>query len=1411
MALVGATASTERQPTQTIPAPFLLSRKRDGSCDIAMRKYNMAQFNGLAGMDDMLREFAQLLGPTRPGTWDMDIHHPQFLQSIALEQKYENRVVPFLGQILDATVMNSRASFLTSLLCPWFPTNEFNFSVEVEEPNATPFSRISELGVADEQTHQKRGWTSSIQKMALNARTTRDIAYDPNFGLDTWMKELSWMSSNIVLTANLVTIWSFLATGWGNIVGRNAHQERQNHDKMMQAELRHFGLAAIDQDRYWAEICNFEALMPNFDTVIIAGGDSRYLRDIRGESTTIPAWRPWENPETQEIQLRLYNGPDSAKTIRLGNGRVVNTLELPDFIENTQSPTRYQPLTRRVTMGQYHGPNPRASPHDPVFSNDPNRSTWWLYYQTASTGQLKPVTLHQRLAGCHVYDNKGHPAQKVHDFVRELNESGMRELWPWPWNPKNPHADTDADINKDTGSSYSHPDLSEVRGKQNLHDMLSFRAQPCFIAFDPAQPAAPWYVPHRMMGFMLSALPNAQIHQAAKHLALEVRLRTGRDDLEAAFEMVDSIVAAFRDAEWTDPYVHALINKNIRRMLVKKGDNAFDVEPHRTARKKLDHYKGAREIAEFKANSDGVLDLPDRDGAMMSTNVPPGYASGAGLIYVAREANKPGSLWREAGLMAQKVVKFFAEVMAVVSDNINKRLDAIRGENAPEWVQSENALAVLIDSYIQPEGPVFLGVPSGVTGYKPTVVGGAQPGAFEGGPMPVTHQWSNTTGFEQTIRFLTLLETSQKVAFQREILVTNRERVLACLFKCTPTALVQIRNRLLEIQQGYSAGLLQQIERLLSLLLETAQYYKSPTENRIGAAYVIAMGAIKTLDDAPPDEKEVALESYIDAVDDAKEKKTLQSFLAPYAKDHPTSESGAAAALPVVKALREYEERDLTVGGQWKQVTGDESLQEEEIRRRRRETVLGRGVEYEADFNRAPVRYLRASATSSDALRHYISDKGTQGIHFILPANPNENFESAETPLMVQEKMAAAVGVQEEKEAGGNVELKAYKMFSGIRPLMGRVSSSGGGGGGNVEGMALDGESDLFASMRDSRPFEFDVQHLLQFGAKEKPSSSAHARSERRRLFEEAVEASDQTGKLENEIREAMRHHHRGPVRARLHFIEHEISSKGEAFFFKLILEAPNELDTLLNLAKIDARLFDVMLTRQFQTFLMNMTVIMEGGPNTCLYGYGHSTIDVTRDHRGLFTIGAAFWSGVIMLNLNGINLMLNAIPRGFIGGRKLDFLKDPRMWSVQDPNGHESCIAFLVPAVENEFGGFLNARNEPPYASPDEHDALWEKKCSSFGPWYDFWLSGQKPAMMDAVWSARGDCWASKLVHVAHTLSLGPTIYIDPTDKDGKKFDLEGEGGLGSRRANIGSAYLTHNGQSYRFPNTLEYAHDLL
>ena len=1394
MALVGGIASTERLPVQTIPMPFLQARKLDGSCEIAVRKFNKAQFNGLAGMDDVLRDFAQLLGPTRPGTWNMDIHHPDYLQSIQLDAKYENIVVPFLGKLIDADVMNSRASFLTSYMCPFYPTPHQNFSVEVEEPNATPFSRISELGIADEQTHQKRGWTSSMQKWALNARTTRDIAFDPNFGLDTWLKELSWMSSNVVLTANLSVIWAFLATGWGNIVRRNGHHERQNHDKMMQAELRHFGVAALDPDRFWTEICNFETFMPGFDTVIVGGGDSRYFRDIEGEAETIPVWRPWENPETHEQRLRLYQGPDSAKTIRLGNGRSVNVLELPDFIENTESPKSYQPLRRRVAMGQYHGPNPRASPHDPVFSNDPNRSTWWLYYQTASRGELKPVTLHQRLSGALAYGKDGKPADQVHAYVRDLNESNMRELWPWAWNPKNPHADGSADINKDT-SSYSHPDMAEVHGKQSLHDMLSFRAQPCYIAFDPATPAEPWYVPQKIMGFMLSALPHAQIHQAAKHLALEVRLRTGRDDIETAFEMVDSIVAAFRDAKWSDAYVHALIDKNIKRIVVRR-DNNFDVEPHRTSQKKLDRYRGAREVMEFKANSDGVLDLPDRDGTLFGVNVPPGYASGAGLIYIAREANKPGSLWKEAGVMAQKVVKFFAEVMAVVSDNIHKKLDSIRAENAPEWVQNESGLAVLIDSYIKPDGPVFLGVPSDVTAVRPaTGLGGGGGGGAGGGP--IINNWGSMNAFTATATFLEGLLTNKADTSLLNILIGNRERVTACLFKCAQTSLDKIKQSILLIPTAHQPELLQQLERLLSLILDTAHYYKAPSDKRLAAAYIVAMGATKALEEAPSSsEKAAALEAYIDSVEDARDTTTLQSFLAALAKDYPTSDSGAATALPYVKLLREYEERDLNITTRSREVTGDEPL-EAETERRRKELLRGRGVEYEADFTQPPTRYLRASLTSSEELRHYIEEKRSSAHHFILPANADENFETPETAIQVQKKMREAGG-----SAAKNEMFQAYRMFSaGIRPLMGRFSGGGGGGGGGD--MVIDGESDLFASTRGRSSYDFDMHETLRFGVREKPGS-AHSRSEKRRLFHEDFEPSDAEGKTAHDIREAMRHHHRGPLTARMDYLEAEVSSKGEAFFFKLILEAPNELDTLLNLAKIDARLFDVVLTRPFQTWYTNTTVVAKAGADTCLYGYGHSTIDVTKDHRGLFTIGAAFWSGVIMLDLNGVNLMLNAILKGFVGGRKLDFLKEARRWAVHDPNAHESCIAFLVPADEKEFGGFLNMRNERPYTSPDEFNAMWEKKCSAFGAPYDHYFAGQKPETIDGMWASRANCWASERLHITHTLSLGPTIYVDPTDKDGEKFDLEGQGALGSRRGNMGAAYLTHNGETRRFPGAL-------
>src|SRR6185437_2657395 len=105
---------------------------------------------------------------------------------------------------------------------------------------------------------------------------------------------------------------------------------------------------------------------------------------------------------------------------------------------------------------------------------------------------------------------------------------------------------------------------------------------------------------------------------------LKTRDRTGHGDLDIVFARVDQIVELLRNARWTDAYVSRVIDKAVVKMIDADGK----VTPARTSERRLRHFPGAHAVQEFRQNSDGSLDLPDKDATISDVAVPGGYDNG---------------------------------------------------------------------------------------------------------------------------------------------------------------------------------------------------------------------------------------------------------------------------------------------------------------------------------------------------------------------------------------------------------------------------------------------------------------------------------------------------------------------------------------------------------------------------------------------------------------------------------------------------------------------------------------------------------------------------------------------------------------------------------------------------------------
>ncbi len=1312
----------------------MLARTTKNACELISKQHAMDYEHGSVSMSMMRELFGSLLGPNDgPHSYD----DPQYMQSIDLYKPYKNRVVPFFGDMVTVQVLNNRANFLSTHVCPIWETNEQNFTTNRKEFNSVPFTAISELGIPDEQTHFSYGWNDSVEKVAMNARISRDLALDENFGAEAWTDELAQFASNASLTVNINIIYAYLANGWTNIAGNAARGEiLSNPQRLLMREAEDFLIFARDSVRGLAKIRNYEDDMPEMDTVIGPGGFMQYLRDLQGEAMTVPSVRPWSNPQTQGLMLEIYEGPDSFKSIRLGN-RVLSFFELQPFMVNLKTQKKFQPLTTRVTLGQFHPPNPQITAYDGVYSTLPEQNDVFLFYQTKSIGEERRITLRERLEGCQYWSKKTKkPAQRMHDFVAHLNAHHTDEHTPWPFNRMNPHA-TD-NINNDP-SDYHTADMSEVRNKRNLHDMRSWRALPCGVGYDPR--LGEYYLPARLGDFPLGQLPNEWVLKAVRHLAMRTRDRTGHGDLDAVFGRMEKVRDLLRNAPWTDAFVERSIDKNVVKILDAQGN----VKGVPTSAARLKNFPGAHAVLEFQSNADGSLDLPDKDGALGGLSVPPGYDNGPGVITLSREAGKPASLWADAGTQARIIVDFFSELHHVAVQAV-RQSDAFDVSIQHPWYQRESSLATLIDNWMEPEGPIFYGVP-----------GGAESRGV-GAPVAETRavvNQGNANAFIDSVRAGTIRGGAR---------ITNKERALASvtLGAATDAFITFLYGRNPDVPATFR-------DFIANEVIEAANYNGKPTEARIRSASAIAISALEAGTDAAKQK----------AVQDAlgKAARGSRAFIDAAVTRLFASDYVADTTLAV--NLKAYEATQASSAQVNVQAATSVEFMEE----------VARPATWHGDYTQAPRVYLRAPLSSSEALRQYLLGKN---ISYVLPADAAHFYELPVDLADVETEGGGEGGVPEEEggvpEEGGRTgsvaRLGANSLSTAMRPLRSLLNASGV--------TSRPAQRDLFAPLH-SQQQQFTVSNILQMG-RDVGEQSEYTRKSTSRAYDD--ESAPQR------FRAAVERAFRGPWDERRRFQREEIGSKAERYFFGLLMEAPNDMSVPVGMAGIGAELFGVMLVRPFIQAKTDALILTVAGPKTALYAFGHSTIQVTKEARGLFHLTCGFYHGVVRLNPDNIQLLLNAVPREFIGGKNVTFMTDETHFGYANPN-KESLLAFLIPVSERgTIASPANLCNNETYSVEGEGEAIWERKCSAFGPLFNFIYREHNPAKLDASQATRQAYGQS--VPAATVVHLGPTAYQNP--QTGRKDDVEGVGPSGERVMNMPGAQLCWNGQSHRFPQRAQY-----
>lgn len=1360
---------------------------------------------GAMTFTEMRDIFGVLVGKPKSG-WQSETDSRRFLQSMDLASGYRGRTVEFFGDLITDAIVNAN-DFLFNV-APILETNEMTFDFYERDSSMMPFTEIAACGVPEEigtqGEHFTYTWTDRVKKYEQAAKIERDLALDENFGMAYWLDILTQFIRNAILTMKMSVITTLVQVGYTNLTRNQQLGLPLDVHKLYMSESRGFLIMAEDPE---AGINMVRDVLPKVKVNMIIGpaNSSRYITKTIGEPMPTKAERFVTDSVTGQAMVRFIEGPISAKTISLGNGHQVDYIEFEPFVLDTQSTMPINPMRTRNTLGQFHPPNPLARADDSVKSTSADSLDMGIFYQTKSIGREDRISMAQRLTNCNYWDKTtGRVSQVAHAFARDLaKKRSTPDSAPWDWNPRNPNYRNDADINKETTNN-SEPAMADVECKTNLHDMESWRSEFVGVTHRPSDNS--YNIPTRFGDYHMRSIPNEWVNKAARQLVAKASERLGIPDLEERFMMVERFANALKHAEWNDAYLFALIDKNAPKMITPDGKGGFTLVPDRTPTHRMNDSNVAREckypsrassgVEEFRQNRFGSLDLPDRDpGAGIRQVYPPGFNNGAGWLTLEQESMKENnSLWLHVGREAAEALNFMRFLLKFIEEFIGDATDVINPKLLGPWHHSESKLAALVDWMIKPSGPVHMGIPDTIN---------YEDAAPENPVKTSKVSLKNTTLLQATIaETIEEIEESIKNKLPRKP-ITSEERAFSCL---GPEAykkmyILKLAMEDANIPEALLIEYTKVVHQLYDYIIDLCAYDEaSPVDRKNIEVASIIMEAfadrVTTIMTTPPpttivddDEKKAYTQDAII--------KGMKQFIAGLLNERTMSrtyntlkkavdaKNGGVCVdygMGFVEELRRYEDTAPAFATTVSKGTGQRNIAAVPI--------------FRADYTAAPTKWLRAPITSSQALRQYLKNKP---VPWIIPSDSAQFYERPEEPYVLTSNAAVDVRLH-----GNNFEslcslprgpLMQAKLNANRGPVNESFSSKSSNF--NNEGDDMDLSSgDLFRSLKSTSsrvPKSVPTaDRLFSFGHNYRDDDEiSYSDASRKRVV---PRVSSATGEIE--VEDALKEEYFGPWQARMRYANHTIKRASDRFFFNAILLAKNRLDTPVRLAAAGAQILDVVVVRPFIETRTDAMIAVLAGQSTMATTFGHPHVQVTKESRGCFHVTCGFNLAVLRVKRDNVFLYPNAFPVSLIGGKKTDFMTDFSDWNRPNP-AKPSMIGFLVSAAERKVASPMHLRNEETYIRPGIDYAIWERKLTAFGAWYEFMLRNYNPENVDALHANRAT-YAS-CVPVSHVVNLGPTVYIDP--QTGKKIYMEGTGPMGSFRMNWPGCQDIYEGRTSIFP----------
>jgi hypothetical protein len=406
----------------------------------------------------------------------------------------------------------------------------------------------------------------------------------------------------------------------------------------------------------------------------------------------------------------------------------------------------------------------------------------------------------------------------------------------------------------------------------------------------------------------------------------------------------------------------------------------------------------------------------------------------------------------------------------------------------------------------------------------------------------------------------------------------------------------------------------------------------------------------------------------------------------------------------------------------------------------------------QANYSGGPIKYLRTNMTSSPNLVQYISR--TDDLWVI----PTQDRSEA---LLDKEKEVLSI-------------LGLYSLGGLMKSFDSPMKST------------LDSSSSWSSSSRVSSSSTTSLNNLLNFGAPVPQPSY---------LKQQPVIKTGTDGLVSID---SVKRRYFGPWRNRWDY-SNKISSSAVATIFRVLIQAPNHIDTHLNLADYGCELMNFLIFRPFIEFEAKSVVVMNAGPQTMLQPFSRPNLMVTRDERGEVHVSSEFYTANVVAIPENIRMIYAAMPHRWIGGKNTVTMNDPDQWSMPNPD-KPSLIVMPTPWTERNYKSPINMTNAPSAYRPGVDTNIHLRKYSS-AKFYMSIFGNRETGTVEALHMTRTNYW--KHIHIHHVAHIGPRTFPDRNTK--KLIDLPGEGGPGTDlRMNMRGAEKTWAGRAYYFPHVV-------